>query len=41
MTQPAAALSVVANTSTNVNCFGGNTGAASVTVTGGDCTLYL
>ncbi|MGK4567318.1 SprB repeat-containing protein [Flavobacterium sp. 3HN19-14] len=35
ITQPAAALSVVANTSTNVSCFGGNTGAASVTVTGG------
>ncbi|MGK4567320.1 SprB repeat-containing protein [Flavobacterium sp. 3HN19-14] len=35
ITQPAAALSVVANASTNVNCFGGNTGGASVTVTGG------
>ncbi|MGK4567321.1 cadherin-like domain-containing protein [Flavobacterium sp. 3HN19-14] len=35
ITQPAAALSVVANTSSNVSCFGGNTGSASVTVTGG------
>ncbi|MGK4567319.1 beta strand repeat-containing protein [Flavobacterium sp. 3HN19-14] len=41
ISQPAAALSVVANTSSNVSCFGGNTGSASVTVTGGTGTLYL
>ncbi|MDI1256705.1 MAG: M12 family metallo-peptidase, partial [Flavobacterium sp.] len=35
ITQPTSALSVVANASINVNCFGGNTGSASVTVSGG------
>jgi len=35
ITQPAAALSASTGAQTNVNCFGGNTGSATVEVTGG------